>query len=634
VLVGLFLAAIVLGCLIAYWPSYSDSFLLDDYKHLESTRGFVGAPLDLLKVLNPYYNGWYYRPTTYWFFTIAQGLFGLRPPAFYLALLAIHTINILLVFALARRLGIGRLAALCAAAVFAITVPNQDVLGWISSVSVPLAAMFSLLAVLLLVSYLKNERENFWLLVGTAVCIVLALLSREESLILIPIVAFILLQAGVWRSPKRSELLIAVPMGIMALIYIAIIVTRPTWTVRSDVLADISSLKLLSASDLAAFLVTLASRYLLFDPAVILQFRQISWLLVLFFVSIAAIVYWKGDKTSRLGVVWWALGALFLYVFIWFQVGLAGRYLYLPWIGAALVFAAGVNRLDLDAAERPLQILVILILASFLIVQAAFARAAQRTWQEYVATTAEIEAQTKQMLPDLDTSYHLFAYSLPPVPDYVQAMASVWYGEPLKYPGGHIGRLLELGQATDKYYVLDYADGRLYNLMPELQQCEQTTFLWDAEPLAEIVDHENNRRELDEGAFELDVVKGPEEDKRFGFFLHPPAPEEGWSSLTYRTEVPEDSVLAFGLWKEWGGIEDEDGVQVRVRVRSPGLGEQTVYQADLATDKNSWTDVTVALDHYGSQEVQIELQVAAGDNFLHDHLYWANPRIVAGDGVR
>lgn len=632
-LVGLFLAAIVVGCFIAYWPSYSDSYLLDDYKHLESTRGFVGAPLDLLKVLNPYYNGWYYRPTTYWFFTIAQGLFGLRPPAFYLALLAIHTINIVLVFALARKLGIGRLAALCAAAVFAITVPNQDVLGWISSVSVPLAAMFSLLAVLLLVSYLNNERENFWLLIGTAVCMLLALLSREESLILIPILAFILLQAGVWRSPKRSELLIAAPMGIMALIYLAIIITRPTWTGSSGVLDDISALKFLSGSELAAFLVTLASRYLLFDPAVVLQFQWLSWLLVPFFLSMAAIVYWKGDEVSRIGVVWWALGALFLYVYVWSHVELAGRYLYLPWVGVALVLAAGANRLGLDSAERPLQLLVLLILASFLIVQAAFARAAQRTWQELVATTAEIEAQTRQMLPDLDASYHLFAYNLPPVPDYIQSMASVWYEEPLKYPGGTIGRLLELGQATDKYYVLDYADGRLYNLMPELQQSEQTTFLWDAEPVAEIVDHENNRHELDAGAFELDVVMGPEEEKRFGFFLHPPAPEEGWSSLTYRTEAPEDSALAFGLWKEWGGIEGEDGVQVRVRVKSPGLGELTVYEAELARDKNSWTDVIVPLDQYGSQEVQIELQVAAGDNFLHDHLYWANPRIVAGDSV-
>ena len=37
---------------------------------------------------------------------------------------------------------------------------------------------------------------------------------------------------------------------------------------------------------------------------------------------------------------------------------------------------------------------------------------------------------------------------------------------------------------TDDYYILDYADGRLYNLLPELQEVSPAILLWHDRPEA------------------------------------------------------------------------------------------------------------------------------------------------------
>jgi hypothetical protein len=133
---------------------------------------------------------------------------------------------------------------------------------------------------------------------------------------------------------------------------------------------------------------------------------------------------------------------------------------------------------------------------------------------------------------------------------------------------------------------------------------------------------------LNLGAYELNQIVGPPGQKRFGFFMHPPAPEEGWASLTYTTAVPYNSNLTFGIRKEWGQVNGEDGMTFRVNIVDNAGGQHTIYQTSMETITENWTEPSLPMEEYWGQTILLQFQVHADANLLHDHGYWANPRFI------
>jgi hypothetical protein len=306
----------------------------------------------------------------------------------------------------------------------------------------------------------------------------------------------------------------------------------------------------------------------------------------------------------------------------------------LPWIGLSLAIGATLGQV-LHIAPKWRRIAgaaILVVLAANLIYQRA---QAQPVLESIAAITQDVESIREQMLaivPDPSDKTHFFAYELPPTTDYVQAMASVWYDQPFTGLGGYIGRLKDHGQASNEYYLLNFEDDILYNLMPELQNAAHTFFIWKENPVAEIVHPDGTPTTLDEGSYQLNTLTGPPEARRLGIFLHPPAPADGWASLAYLVTVPENSSLRFATRRETGGLAVEDGMLFRVIVTRPSRESEIIYSDFVEPQKNNifepWTEVSIPMNKYWGVDVEIRLEVAAGENLIHDHGYWANPRFV------
>ena len=280
--------------------------------------------------------------------------------------------------------------------------------------------------------------------------------------------------------------------------------------------------------------------------------------------------------------------------------------------------------------------MILVILAINMVYQ----RTQFQTELDSIATAAnEVESIREQMItiiPDPSDTTHFFAYEMPPTADYIQSMAAVWYDQSFRAPGGYYGRLKDHGRASNEYYLLNYEDGNLYNLMPELQNAELTVFIWEQDPVAEIVHPDGTAAKLDEGSYHLDTLVGPPGSRKLGIFLHPPAPEAGWASLAYSVAVPENSVLQFATRRETGGLSEEDGMHFRITITGPSNQSEIIYQEFVEVKRNDssepWTEVTIPIQNYWGVNAEIRLEVAAGGNLIHDHGYWANPRFVIEAG--
>jgi hypothetical protein len=298
-------------------------------------------------------------------------------------------------------------------------------------------------------------------------------------------------------------------------------------------------------------------------------------------------------------------------------------------MGIAFSIGALADQLHTKFSNKQiLPTIVLLVLMGNFLYQTPISRQAQQQWKNDADITARNASQIMRIVPEITEQTHFFAYNMPPVTDYIQAMAAVWYDIPLEGRGGTWKRLLKSGFATTDDYLLNYENGQVFNIMPELQEFERTIFVWQEDPTAEIVHFDGMSTLLDSGAYQLDQIISVSEQERFGFFIHPPAPEDGWASLTYTTAVPTNSTLMFGIHKEWGQIEGEDGMTFRVNIIDAAGNKQTIYQTSIDAAARDWIEPKLPMNEYWQQTVSLQFQVHANSNLLHDHGYWANPRFV------
>jgi hypothetical protein len=613
--------------LIAFTPSYINTFITDDFKHLGFVQPFLDKPYTIYKVFDPYFLGWYYRPTQLLFFSLFRFLFGANPIPYYIGLLLLHAVNIVLVYKVSRIWGNGRLGSIFAAGIFSVIATHQEVIGWISAVSILLAAVFSLLSFYSLRKYLNDSQQVKNLLVVILMA-ALAIFSREEAIVLFPLILVVWL-FSCHRRPKQSEIWLFGGFGLFVITYSVIIFLRPTWTPHADAALKLNLTNAVSIQSSSRFLLTIFENYLSLENVQ----NETDWLtfsLILILMLVSGLAFWRGNSILRLGLLWTAALLLFLYGIVWLLSGnIAPRYLYLPWLGISITGGALIGQLRQKYPNSYiLPSIVTLVLIGAFFYQTPLSRQRQQQWKSDAVVINQNETQIKELLPEINERTHIFAYNMPPITDYIQSMASVWYGVKLEGRGGQWDRLLNSGFATPNDYLFNYEEGLISNIMPELQEFEETVFIWQEKPVVEVINLDNSSASLDTGAYQLNQVIGPSGQKRFGFFIHPPAPETGWASLAYTTTVPYTSDLMFGIHKDWGQVEGEDGMTFRVNVVTDAGEKQTIFQSSVDILSEDWTELKLPMDAYWGQTVLLQFQVYANANLLHDHGYWANPRFV------
>lgn len=289
-----------------------------------------------------------YRPLAALSLSLDHWLWALEPWGYHVTNIALHAINVLLVYWLVLSLSALPLAALLAAAIFAIHPVQCETVSWIASRSNLLCTMFLLLAFL---AYLRNTRQYYlWSLLfftlsllakETAIIFVLLLVLYDYYFVLkvdknkavnmwwsyLPVAAisglYLLLrtlvlgqvhQRGWWGGSLWLTLL---TMGKSFYYYIKVL-TVP-WVLTIDYVLDITR-KIHDPLTLAGLVLALA------------------------IIGLAVKISRK-EKLITFGLFWFLITLLPVSNIIPLEALLAERFLYLPLIGIAIAVSVPLSRL-------------------------------------------------------------------------------------------------------------------------------------------------------------------------------------------------------------------------------------------------------------------------------------------------
>jgi hypothetical protein len=202
------LAALALAALTAasFWQALRFYFLADDFIILKAVSS--SARPGLRALLTATGGDGFYRPLTTLSLALTGEWAGLDPIAWHTAGLAVHFANSLFVLGLARHLCSGRLAALLAAALFALHGTRPEAVVWISGRPDLLAAFFVLGGMLLFIHSLRRPSVGSRRLrVISLVAMTLGILSKEVSYVF-PVLLLAFLISEPEMSLRKLRLLV------------------------------------------------------------------------------------------------------------------------------------------------------------------------------------------------------------------------------------------------------------------------------------------------------------------------------------------------------------------------------------------------------------------------------------------
>ncbi len=382
------LALLFVLALLPYANALSTGFAFDDEAVIRQNP-VVTERIDPLRILaSPTPPGDLYRPLTMLSFAINERLSPGRPAPFHAVNVLLHAITTLLVYLLAVRLVESARAALVAAALFAVHPVHTEAVTNIVGRAELLAALFGLLALLTAAQadVAPQRRSRLALQVASLVAFVLAMMSKESGLTVLPLLILLrVVRRGgrVWSGLLQEVCgLDWLPYALCAGVFVALwfYVTRAiaptTLTPLDNVLAFVPAIVRIRSAlgvlwdyfGLLNLPLLLSADYSYLEAPIITTWvdgRFLGGLALL--VAAAAVFLWSRQPALRFGVVFPWL-ALSLTANLLFAIGTvkAERLLYLPSVGWVVVLGIGFDRLLRARRYRPLAVTaLVLIVAGF-----------------------------------------------------------------------------------------------------------------------------------------------------------------------------------------------------------------------------------------------------------------------------
>lgn len=196
------------------WWAYRDFtttfFAFDDFWVLEAADR-VWASGDWSGIFVPTHGFMQYRPlTTVGWFTLQRALWDIDPAGYYVLHLAVQAVNVVLAYAIGRRLLDSPAAGLAVAVVYATAPGHALTARWLSQVIVGATATLYFLGLWLWL------RPSPWRWLQASVVLVMGLLASEHAVTL-PIAWTVLVLLGPERwAPRDAIRTLALPWTIMA----------------------------------------------------------------------------------------------------------------------------------------------------------------------------------------------------------------------------------------------------------------------------------------------------------------------------------------------------------------------------------------------------------------------------------
>ncbi len=646
------LIGLILITLSIYYPPFAWAFVGDDYVQFDYIKEVIANPVLGFSLFNPYYLSWYYRPLQLVWFSLLEAIFHFVPQGFYWMALLFHALAIALVYRVARQFKLGTFTAVLAAAIFAIHGHWVDVVTWISSIAIVLAAVFSLLTVSAWLSYLK--RPSARQLLFTLLFCLLTFLSHEESVLLPPFLFLLLIveraEIRDWRLKSiavsnlhslisKKELIFFAVQALLTVVYLYVQFTRPNNTVDIASRQTTEWLTYLTWPEFAEFVTVTMFRFTFIMPLVNLS----GWAASLFAAGVLVLVwlwFWWGNRVVRLGLLWLLLHLTFIYWALWSQLPnlYAGRHIYQGMIGLVLAISASFEmilrarflpqraRRSRRAEEKTLfslrsprliQIILLVGVTAVALHHINQTRNNQQAWLENVSEEARVRQQLLQLFPNISPNNHFFSVRFPIAPQFTRSVVQLWYDTPLERPGGSLDHLFAWGRADSDFVVLDYADGEVYNLMPELQEHDETLFLWALQSRRVWLEPDGQETAVPDPDTTLPIVEA-QNGSRLAIKM---TPQNGrWLSHSVMATIPPNGELHTA-------VLPRPGLRYRLRLRTLE-GEETTLLDTSEGKLELWQPIAISLDAYAGTAVTLRFEIW-GEGAAEDVSgYWANPRLV------
>lgn len=342
------LGLILLSTFFIYNQLLSDSKILewDDHYHLIVNPDVQALTFhNLQKIFSSAYMGMY-QPIASTIFMIGNHFWRGQAPIFHLLNIILHLINIVLVFKLVQKITNKKNWSLIVTAIFALHPAQVESVAWISAITVPLSALFTLWALIKYLDYLDNTKNNRRL-ITIGVLFILAILSKSASIIILPL----MLLFDWWKKrPFDKKLwLEKIPFIFLALISgFNTIQNRFAIGHNKTIGYDFSWLEKITTGIYAVWLYlktiilpTNLSPYYPLPEKINEQLPWFYWLPLIILILLLPIIIIKRHHISRLAYftsAWFIINLILVLNFIKFSPQIiAERYVYLAIIGLSLV---------------------------------------------------------------------------------------------------------------------------------------------------------------------------------------------------------------------------------------------------------------------------------------------------------
>jgi Dolichyl-phosphate-mannose-protein mannosyltransferase len=315
--------ALVLAAVIVYHNALWASFFDDDYQWLVGSWSFHPANLVAFSSMTHFY-----RPVIDVYFAVMAPLVRGSPVLFHEASIVLHAVNVLVVFALARRIGGSDLFGWVAALFFAVQPSDIDAIAWVGALAEAVGAFFGCVSLLWFLRW-RDDGQPRWR-TASVVAFTLALLTHESSVVFLPV----LLLAD-WLLVHRREFVRPfVPYLVVTGCYLALDI----WINSRNYLVSQGHYTV------GFHIVTNALNYI--DALYVGRRDWLNYAVIAIGVVILVV---RGNSRVRFATCWMLLA---LAPFLSFNWGNTSRYLYQPAIGFSLLLAEAVMAFDRVLAGR------------------------------------------------------------------------------------------------------------------------------------------------------------------------------------------------------------------------------------------------------------------------------------------
>ena len=372
---------LVIAVVIVYHNALAAYFFDDDFQWLVTSWSFHPGQLVAFSSMSHFY-----RPVIDIYFAAMTPLLGGSPVLFHAASIALHAANVLIVFALASRIGRSPLFGFVTALFFAVQPSDIDAVAWVGALAEAIGALFGCLSLLWFLRW-RDSGQSRWRMLSV-LAFVLALLTHESSVVFLAVL--FLADWLIWRVQKDppyttessadlSGSRIFAPYVLLTTIYLAL----DLWiNSRNYVVSE-------GHYTIGFHIVTNALNYI--DALYVGRRDWLNYAVIAFGVVVLLV---RGNARVRFATCWMLMA---LAPFLSFNWGNTSRYLYQPAIGFSLLLAEGVMQLDRPRYRPILALLVAAVAIRF----AVFANANVRDFAQRTQVYPQYLARFRQIHGDI-----------------------------------------------------------------------------------------------------------------------------------------------------------------------------------------------------------------------------------------